>query len=392
MTFSENSSLSLYVHVPFCKTLCAYCDFPRVPFDPETARRVLERMIEIIESLPAGFGGIPVSTVFFGGGTPSILPRGTVGALLRSMRGVFALAPDAEISLEANPEDVSADWVEEMRAAGVNRFSCGVQSFVCTQALNRRHTPQRAVAAVEELRRQGVDNLNLDMMFALPEQRLADLDRDIDALLRLSPEHVSWYALTLAPRTPLEAAVRAGRWRLPGESLWLAMYERIQERLEKAGYEHYEISNWARPGKACRHNWRIWMGADYIGFGPGAASRFRRWRWKEPFPPEIFLDTAEPACWKEPGPPPWAMDAEIVDETGEDLETLLTGVRLPEGFDLRRLHGEIDPGCICSLQSQGLLWQTGHRIGPTRKGLSLSDTVLALLADGLRCRRPPSCP
>lgn len=361
-------------------------------FDPETAGLVTDRIGTILEHLPADLAHFPVSTVFFGGGTPSILPAGAIFGLLNRMRNAFRFAPDTEISVEANPEDITPAWVEEMKNAGVNRFSCGVQSFFCAHTLGRRHTPERAVQAVQELRRCGVQNLNLDMMFALPLQTMPDLEQDIGRLLDLAPEHISWYALTLTPETPLAHAVHSGRWTLPDEETWLLFYDRIQQRLNEAGYEHYEISNWARPGWRCRHNERIWNGADYLGLGPGAASRLGKWRWKDPFPPVLFLQASSPPeSWKNAGPPPWAAEAEAVDARGEDLETLLTGIRLPEGFDLDRLHGEIDPDRICSLRSCGLLWQTGRRIGPTRRGLLLSDTVLTQLADGLRNRSVPSC-
>lgn len=342
--------------------------------------------------MPAGVRGLPVATVFLGGGTPSVIASQSICSLLDRMQSVFTFLPDVEISVEANPEDITPVWVEAMQKAHVNRFSCGIQSFVCTQALNRRHTPEQAVRAVQIMRQQGVNNLNIDMMFALPNQTLADLDQDLRILLELAPEHISWYALTLAPNTTLQQEVQIGKWQIPNENTWIILYERIQDQLKASGYEQYEISNWARPGCRCRHNERIWQGADYLGFGPGAASRIGKWRWKDPFPPSIFLQaTQNLQTWNFPLPPPWAVEAEMVDEIGEDLETLLTGIRLLEGFNIARLHGKLESQCICSLQTQGLLWQTNDRIGPTRRGLSLADTVLIQLVRGLQTGRPTSC-
>lgn len=375
---------SLYVHVPFCERICTYCDFPRVLHDPRTADATLSLIARVVRALPDGMRERPVATVFFGGGTPSCVPAAAIAAILDAVRQSLRLSPDAEISLEANPEDVTLDWIRAIRDAGVNRISCGVQSFTCAGPLGRRHTPQRAVEAVATLRAAGVDNLNLDLMFALPGQGPAELDRDLDALLALSPEHVSCYGLTLAPGTPLARDHAAGRFATPDDDAWNALYARLQDRLAAAGYGHYEISNWARPGYECRHNLRIWEGADYLGLGPAAVTRWKRWRWTEPVDPEEYVRRASGCAWPGEGPPPWAGQAEVVTATGADIETLLTGTRLLRGFDPARLAGRLEEACICDLRAKGLLWQTDGRIGLTRAGLPVADSVLDCLVAALR--------
>lgn len=375
---------SLYVHVPFCERICTYCDFPRVLFDPRTADATLSLIARVVRTLPDAMRGRPVMTVFFGGGTPSCVPTAAIAAVLDAVRENLRLSPDAEISLEANPEDVTPDWIRAVRDAGVNRISCGVQSFTCAGPLGRRHTPQRAVEAVATLRGAGVDNLNLDLMFGLPGQGPAELDRDLDALLALSPEHLSCYGLTLAPGTPLARDHAEGRFATPDDDAWNALYTRLQDRLAAAGYGHYEISNWARPGYECRHNLRIWEGADYLGLGPAAVTRWKRWRWTEPVDPEEYVRRASGCAWPGEGPPPWAGQAEVVTATGADIETLLTGTRLLRGFDPARLAGRLEEACICDLRAKGLLWQTDGRIGLTRSGLPVADSVLDCLVAALR--------
>ncbi len=390
---------SLYVHIPFCVRICTYCDFPRVLLPNVTAtsagttapetfiqdpEATFSAMTRALRALPADMRSRPVDTVFFGGGTPSCVPPVLIAGILRTARELFAFDDDAEISTEANPEDVSPAWIHALLDAGVNRFSLGVQSFACAGPLGRRHTPQRAIEAVGHLRDAGVTNLNLDLMFALPEQGQAELARDLAELIALSPEHVSCYGLTLEPETPLGRDYAAGRYLFPEDDVWLELYRTIQDRLESAGYEQYEISNWARPGRECRHNLRIWEGADYLGIGPAAVSRWRRWRWTEPADPAEYRRRVEGCLWPQEGPSPWAAASDTVDDGGEDIETLLTGTRLLRGFDLGRLHGRLREDCICDLRTKGLLWQTGGRVGLTRPGLPVADSILAQLVDALR--------
>jgi len=385
--------LSLYVHVPFCKRICTYCDFPRVllpfgsgapgPADAGDAAATFSTMNACVRGLPAAMRTEAVSTIFFGGGTPSCVPPEWIAGLLHTAHEIFHIEEDAEISVEGNPEDISPDWIRTMREAGVNRFSLGVQSFSCAGPLGRRHTPQRAVEAVRQLREAGVVNLNLDLMFALPGQGPVELAHDLDQLIALQPEHVSCYGLTLAPETPLARDYAAGLYTFPNDEAWLNLYRIVTEHLERAGYNQYEISNWARPGMECRHNLRIWEGADYVGIGPGAVSRWKRWRWTEPADPAEYRRRAEGCAWPGEGPPPWAAVSDEIDALGADIETLLTGTRLIRGFDLRRLTGTLRDDCICDLRTKGLLWQTGGRVGLTRPGLPLADSVLEQLVDAL---------
>ncbi len=379
MAFASQTSVtaSLYLHIPFCKKICTYCDFPRELFDGERAAVVTRHILRRMRELPAEFTHPELATVFWGGGTPSCLPVSMLSQLAGEIPRVWRLAADCEHTMEVNPEDVNSELATFLLRQGINRISMGAQSFSCLQVLGRRHTAEQTRRAVALLREAGLKNLNLDIMFALPEQDLPGLEQDLDEILRLSPEHISCYGLTIEPGTPLATEVGEGRLFVPDETLWIRMYETVIRTLTEAGYTHYEVSNFARPGFACRHNLRIWEGADYLGLGPGAASRWKQWRFTD------FLDVA-------PSPPaaphlPFAVETEEVDARGQDIETLLTGLRLLEGLELKKLRCPVPDDRICDLRKEGLLWQTQGRVGLTRSGLLVADTVLSRMVDALGC-------
>ena len=267
--FTQAIPLSLYVHVPWCVRKCPYCDFNShaAPESlPEAA--FIDALLEDLTLALPGVWGRRIETVFFGGGTPSLLSPDAVDRLLTGFRTLLPLSPEAEITLEANPGTVDAGRFAGFRAAGVNRLSLGIQSFddAALRALGRIHNRAQAIAAIEAA--AGIfDTFNLDLMVGLPQQTTDAALADIEQALTFSPPHFSCYQLTLEPHTPFAAHPPAG---LPDEDTCAEIQDRLEERLAEAGYVHYETSAFAQPGHPCRHNLNYWTFGDYLGIGPGA--------------------------------------------------------------------------------------------------------------------------
>ncbi len=264
--------LGIYIHIPFCKQKCIYCDFysrPGREADMDAYCAALQARI-----LETDFSGCAVDTIYFGGGTPSLLGSRRLTALLETVYRACAVVPEAEITLEANPDSVGDRCaLEHLRSAGFNRISLGMQSASDAElaALRRVHTMQQVREAVEMARNAGFDNLSLDLIYGLPEQNVSSWRKNLKEAVKLLPEHLSCYGLKAEKGTPLYAQ----RERLPGEEIQAEMYLETVRFLEEKGYFQYEISNFAKPGRASRHNLKYWTLNEYIGFGPGAHSDFR---------------------------------------------------------------------------------------------------------------------
>jgi len=279
--------LGLYLHIPFCQRKCAYCDFFSVVAKGTAIdgySRLLEQQLE--RSADHAWVG-PVSTVYFGGGTPSLLSPGQVECLLDTAHRLFRIDKEAEITLEANPGTLTEHHLAGYRKAGVNRLSIGLQSAQNhqLQALGRLHDRSQGFAAVEAARKAGFDNISLDLMFALPGQSRGELEEDLADYLALNPEHLSCYGLTAEDGTPLHRQVIDGKITLPDEEFYADAFMLIHDRLSGAGYMHYEIANYAREGFACKHNLNYWRRQPYLGIGAGAHSFFPdNWgsRWQIP--------------------------------------------------------------------------------------------------------------
>ena len=285
--------LGLYVHIPFCSAICNYCNFNRGLFDAALKARYVDALVLEIERAGRGRRDRPghgdrrmrvsaADTIYFGGGTPSLLEPDEIGRIIAACRAAFDVAGDSEITLEANPESVDEARLAGFRAAGVNRLSFGVQSFREPELrrLSRLHTVDRARAAVAEARAAGFDNLSLDLMMWLPEQQVTEWLESVDAAIALAPDHLSLYLLEVYPNAPLKDDMARARWSQAPDDDAAAMYVTAMERLEAAGYEQYEISNVARPGRRSRHNVKYWTDGEWLGFGCGAHSTRGAVRWK----------------------------------------------------------------------------------------------------------------
>lgn len=263
----------IYLHIPFCKQACHYCDFH---FSTNTdLRQDLVRALADELGMQAHYlDGATVETIYFGGGTPSLLPAADLEFLLAEIVRLFPVHAGAEVTLEANPDDLSPDYLGQLRRVGVNRLSIGIQSFddAVLKFLNRAHTAASAVESVVDARRAGFENISIDLIFAIPHLTTADWKRNIARAVALDPQHISAYGLTIEPRTVFGNWARTGRLAPVEESLAALQLEVLMDELQAAGFHQYEISNFARPGYTSRHNSSYWKGAPYLGVGPGAHS------------------------------------------------------------------------------------------------------------------------
>ena len=266
-----NPDISLYVHIPFCLRKCRYCDFATHPLRPDLTEPFLSALETEAERVGAKAKGA-VKTVFFGGGTPSLLDGRQMDRLMEALRRSFNIQPQAEITLEANPETADEPRLRAYRNAGVNRLSIGAQTFddAALKHLDRTHSSEQIDRAYRNARKAGFENVNLDMMFALPDQTMRQWREDARRAVALDPEHLSVYNLTIEPKTVFHYWNRQGRLSLPDEDLQADMYEWTLDEMERTGYPYYELSNFAKPGSECEHNLRYWRNEPHAGIGPGA--------------------------------------------------------------------------------------------------------------------------
>ena len=371
----DAGALGLYVHVPFCAAICSYCNFNRGLLDEDLKRRYVAALTEEIER---SGDGSRVDSIFFGGGTPSLLAAGEVARVLAACRGAFDVAPDAETTLEMNPESCRADYASALIEAGIDRVSLGVQSFDDGELarLGRTHTAARARAAFDALRAAGCGNVSLDLMLWLPGQSRAACAASVDALLALAPDHASLYLLELYPNAPLrDEAARRGWSQAPDEDA-VAMYLDALARTDAAGYRQYEISNVARPGRRSRHNLKYWRDGEWLGFGCGAHSTRRGSRWKNVSETARYVDAIERGA-------PVAEPRRRLSAEERLGDALITGLRLVEGVRLatvERRHG-VDLRArygadVDRFAAAGWMVDAGGRWRLTRAGMLVSNEVL----------------
>jgi oxygen-independent coproporphyrinogen-3 oxidase len=376
--------LGLYIHVPFCSSICHYCNFNRGLFDDGLKQRYVAAAIREIREAPRRFGWLPgqarADTIFFGGGTPSLLDSAEIGALVGACRDAFGVSADAEVTMEANPETVSEASLGAVRLAGVNRISFGVQSFRQEelQRLGRIHDVPRARKAVADARAAGFENLSLDLMMWLPEQTVPAWLESVAGAIDLAPEHLSLYMLELYPNAPLrEAMARAGWSQAPDDDA-AEMYEAAMERLERAGYQQYEISNVARPGLESRHNLKYWQDGEWIGFGPGAHSTLGGTRWKNVSGTEDYVARVGAGV-------PHDVEHRTLTPEQRWQEAVITGLRLSEGLDLgsvREKYGLDILGRygdhLAPYLGEGLLLHQQGRLRLSRRGMLVANEVLVV--------------
>ncbi len=377
-SFKALPPLSLYIHIPWCVRKCPYCDFnSHEAREPIAETRYIEALIADLESALPLIWGRKVYTVFFGGGTPSMFSAAGIEQIIAAVRSRVPLSIDAEITLEANPGTFEAEKFRAFRAAGVNRLSIGVQSFnpKHLKALGRIHDDQQAYAAID-IARAHFDNFNLDLMYGLPEQTLDEACADIEAALSFSPPHISAYHLTLEPNTYFHRYPPP----LPDDDASARMQEAIEQRLDAAGFRHYETSAFAQPGKQARHNMNYWTFADYLGIGAGAHSKIsfpdriaRQMRYKQP---RQYMDNAARGNAIQ----------EQHDVATEDIpfEFMMNALRLTNGFPVVLFQERAGIPWTSVLKAldeaerRGLIERDHSRVKPTKLGQRFLNDLLQL--------------
>lgn len=382
----HNQSLSLYLHVPFCGVKCSYCAFNTYVNLDHLIEPYVGALCRELEIVATGQPGQTVGTIFLGGGTPSLLTPAQLADILTTIRTRFSVLPDAEISLEANPGDLNAPYLRALRQLGINRLSIGMQSAIESELIlfDRRHDNDAVVRAVSAARGAGFDNLNLDLIYGVPHQTMANWSASLDQLLALKPEHISLYGLVLEEGTSMNTWVERGQLPMPDDDFAADLYDLATTRLAAAGYVQYEISNWARPGYECRHNLQYWYNYPYAGLGPGAHGFAGGVRYAVVRSPQKYIAalTAVDQSYEFPYTPAFA-EAVVVDQPTEIAETLLMNLRLTRagvsrddfrerfGVDLLDLHGPT----LRRFAEGGLLTIDDKKVCLTSAGRLLSNMI-----------------
>lgn len=383
----------LYIHVPFCRSKCRYCAFYSQPLAKGRSgglelRGYLDTLLAELALWGDRLGKARVESIFFGGGTPSLLPPKAIGVVLDRARSIFQVERNAEISIEANPESFMAfGYAYELAAAGVNRLSLGAQSMdpAMLRFLGRPHTVRQTNTSVELARQAGFGSINLDLIWGLPEQRERQWMEELKAACRLRPDHFSCYGLTLEEGTPMAEDFHAGRFTLPPEKEQAAMYVHGSEYLESEGYVQYEISNYARMGFQCRHNLGYWEGQDYLGLGPAATSTIGARRWSNPEDMAVWAEQVRAGAS--------GRDAEELTPRIRVLETVMLRLRTSRGLRVKayqELTGRDflrdNKALLHLLHREGLLRIRHGYVCLTRTGMLVSNAILERLFDAVEAQ------
>jgi oxygen-independent coproporphyrinogen III oxidase len=386
---SMDIPLSLYLHIPFCRHRCSYCDFNTYTSLGELrlayGRALAQEVAQVGRLAEAARVIRPLHTIFFGGGTPSLMPLQSLAQVLTAVSTHFGITTNAEISLEANPGTVDLAYLKGLRRLGVNRLSFGVQSVIDSELalLEREHDFDAVVEAIALARQAGFENFNLDLIYGLPGQTLTSWEQSVRTVLTLDPTHMSLYCLTIEPGTPMKRWLHNGRIQPPDPDLAADQYELAGEMLGRQGFSHYEISNWARPGQECRHNLAYWRNEAYLGLGAGAHGQAGGYRYAVVKQPRVYLrrlagkpSTIYPLSAA-------VAESHLVDDAEAMSDTVITQLRLlQEGLDLRafaqrfgRSLTEAYGATVTNLLDWGLLHQENERLLLTKNGRFLSNQV-----------------
>jgi oxygen-independent coproporphyrinogen-3 oxidase len=366
---------SLYIHIPFCIKKCIYCDFLSVPYDEALAMGYINAVLHELELRRDSVGVL--KTVYIGGGTPTIIPAPALTRILTTIRDIFGAIPDAEFTIEANPGTVTTEMIRTLSESGINRLSIGVQSFNDNELklLGRIHDFSVALKSIAAARHAGITNLSIDLIYGIPGQTLEGWAHTVLTAMEISPEHISAYELTPEKNTTLHELISTGRLEKPDEETILGMYAYAIERFAEAGYSHYEISNFAKPGFQCRHNLNYWNRGQYLGIGTGAHSFLRDKRIRNTGDIRTYMELVSRGDLPE---------AEVLEISCEDAikESIFLGLRKTEGLDIREFREELDIDLLKisdRLINEGLLTSDGTHLGLTRKGIVVSNAVITQL-------------
>lgn len=375
---------SIYLHVPYCRTRCGYCDFNTYTADelgPGVSRETYaDQAIAEVRFARQVLGDLdlPVQTVFVGGGTPTLLPASDLGRMLEAVDAEFGLVPGAEVTTEANPDSVDAASLSQLRDQGFTRMSFGMQSTAphVLALLERTHTPGRAIAAVAEARAAGFEHVSLDLIYGTPGESAADFAGSLEAAVSSGVDHVSAYSLIVEDGTRLAGRIRRGELPMPDDDVAADRYLQADAALSAAGLQWYEVSNWAQPGAECRHNLAYWRSADWWGIGPGAHSHVGGVRWWNVRHPTAYA--ARLSAGESP-----AQARELLSQADQQVEDIMLRIRLSDGLPLESASNQGRIGAAKAL-GDGLLEPTAYSDGVavlTLRGRLLADAVVRELVD-----------
>lgn len=380
--FHMRKQLELYIHVPFCVRKCKYCDFLSGPATPEARKKYVEALTKEIMAYEKRMDDYEVSSIFIGGGTPSVLSGEEIVDLFYALHIAFRIKPTAEISIEINPGTITQEKLMTYRKVGINRLSFGMQSAVDEEleTLGRIHTYEQLEKNFKLARRMGFDNMNIDIMSSIPGQTFESYLYSLEKVLQLEPEHISAYSLIIEEGTPFHEMYEQGYLQLPDEEEDRLMYDRTREILDYFGYYRYEISNYAKPGFQCQHNIGYWTRKEYLGLGVGASSLIDNTRFTNIKNRGEYADIVkkEGFC-----PEDLRENVDMIDQKGQISEYMILGLRMTDGISmddfedtfgisLEDIYGRI----IRKFVEMGLLEVQDGWIRFTEKGISVSNSVL----------------
>ena len=369
----------IYLHIPFCKQACFYCDF-HFSTNLKPKKELLQALHKEIDLQQHYLQGETVETIYFGGGTPSLLETEEIRSLLDHLKGLFQVVKEAEVSLEANPDDLTAEKLAGLKQAGINRLSIGIQTFAepVLQGLNRAHTAAQAHACVPLARAAGFNNISIDLMYGLPGQTVQLWQQDLELALALRPEHISAYNLTIEPQTAFGKWVKKGQLKPPGEEVGEEHYHMLTQALSAAGYEHYEVSNFCLPGFHSRHNTSYWLQKRYLGLGPGAHSYNLQARHYNVSNNALYIKKLKA------GELPH--ESEELNREDHINEYLMTGLRTSWGIDLQYLKQQWQHDLeqehqqyLQEMAQRGQARLEKNRLILTEEGRLLADEITARL-------------
>ncbi len=373
---------SLYVHIPFCRRRCFYCDFAittgGLSLQEKYVSALCQELALVHQQCPNHH---PLKTIYFGGGTPSLLPVNLLAKVLDCIAKLFGIAHDCEVSLEANPDSLELSQLQDYAKLGINRISLGVQAFQpeLLQICGRDHTVEQIYRAIDYIHQSPITNFSIDLISGLPKQTLADWEYSLDQALLLCPKHLSIYDLIIEENTAFAKRYRHQKHILPSEDTTVAMYLLTRERLIAEGYIHYEISNFARPDYQCKHNLNYWRNQEFYGVGMGATSYLQKQRIDRPRKMRDYLQMI--ANWQEQGIAP---SAPILSQEEELFDTLMQGLRIAEGISLAKLEANFEAPLLCRLReilqpfvTRGwVVWQSDRLCAVPPDGWLFSDTII----------------
>lgn len=391
----SSQKVSLYLHIPFCTYRCSYCDFNTYTTIGDVQSEYADALAaEVSYAGQAGLSGSAkktVQTIFFGGGTPSVMSHADLAKIFDSIQQNFNVESDAEITLETNPETIDLDYMRGLKSLGVNRISFGAQSALSEDlaVLGRQHSFDTVVQGVDLARKSGIDNLSIDLIYGVPGQTVASIQKTLDAVLPLELPHLSLYCLTVEPGTPLHREVNSGRVPPPDPDLAADQYDAVSERLGQAGLQHYEISNWSKPEYESRHNLAYWYNAEYLGLGAGAHGHAGGHRYHIVRRPRTYIRRMTEIRDNPLTYPltPAVAESQVIDPTDEIADTIIMGLRLLQeglnadqftarfGQSIQEIHGETIEDLI---GLELLTWKpspTGPALFLTEKGRFISNQV-----------------